>query len=55
MGNKEDWEELEKWEESRKQEQKEKFRLDFSEIQKNKEHKGVSADNPISQPGAILS
>ncbi len=34
MGNKEDWEELEKWEESRKQEQKEKFRLDFSEIQK---------------------
>ncbi len=42
MGNKEDWEELEKWEESRKQEQKEKFRLDFSEIQKNKEHKGVN-------------
>lgn len=36
MGNKEDWEELEKWEESRKQEQKEKFRLDFSEIQKIK-------------------
>ena len=27
MGNKEDWEELEKWEESRKQEQKEKFRF----------------------------
>ena len=42
MGNKEDWEELEKWEESRKQEQKEKFRLDFSEIQKDKEHKGVN-------------
>ena len=36
MGNKEDWEELEKWEETRKQEQKEKFRLDFSEIQKDK-------------------
>ena len=34
MGNKEDCEKLEKLEESRKQEQKEKFRLDFSEIQK---------------------
>ena len=42
MGNKEDWEELEKWQERRKEEQKEKFRVDFSEIGEKREYKGVN-------------
>ena len=42
MNNKEDWEELEKWQERRKEEQMEKFRVDFSEIAKKREYKGVN-------------
>lgn len=42
MGNKEDWEELERWQENAKQKQKERFKLDFSEIDKNKEHKRIN-------------
>ena len=42
MFDKEDWEELEKWQERRKEEQKEKFRVDFSEIGEKREYKGVN-------------
>lgn len=43
MDNKKDWEELEKWDEQRKLEQKEKFKIDFSELNQKREYKGVKA------------
>ena len=37
MGNKEDWEELEKWNENRIQQERKKYKIDYDKINKRKE------------------
>ena len=41
MGNKEDWEELEKWNENRIQQERKKYKIDYDKINKRKEKKKV--------------
>ena len=41
MGNKEDWEELEKWNENRIQQERKKYKIDYDKINKGKENKKV--------------
>ena len=46
MGNKEDWETLEKWNENRIQQEKEKYKIDYNKINVKKENKKV--DNLVN-------